>query len=120
MSDVQLVPLASNSRLCTGGTVIEAEFPCVLGRAPGCTYRLDNPRVSRRHCALWLREGRVFVQDLGSSNGTRLNDDRLTSPQAVFDGDVLFLANLPFQVRLTGRAAETARIQADVGAETKA
>jgi hypothetical protein len=48
-------------------------FPCVVGRHPDCDRRLHNPVVSRRHCAFWLRDGRAWVKDLGSRNGTGLN-----------------------------------------------
>jgi pSer/pThr/pTyr-binding forkhead associated (FHA) protein len=56
--------------------------------------------VSRRHCALSLRDGRVWVEDLGSRNGTRLNGQPLATPRPLEDGDRLEVAHLPFRVRL--------------------
>jgi pSer/pThr/pTyr-binding forkhead associated (FHA) protein len=86
-------------------TVVEAQFhvehfPWIIGRSPDCDGRLENPLVSRRHCSLFERDGEVWVQDLGSQNGTRLNGERLTAPRPIHDGDRLDLACLPFLVRL--------------------
>jgi pSer/pThr/pTyr-binding forkhead associated (FHA) protein len=72
------------------------QFPCVVGRHPGCDRRVHNPVVSRRHCAFWLRDGRAWVQDLGSSNGTRLNGKPLTEARPLAEGDRLDLAGLTF------------------------
>src|SRR5262249_22159278 len=52
-----------------------------------------------------VRDGRVYVEDLGSRNGTRLNGEPLTGPRPLGDGDRLDLYYLPFQVRLLGAAA---------------
>lgn len=44
-----------------------------IGRASSCDIRLDEPSVSRKHARLQIRGGAARVEDLGSSNGTRLN-----------------------------------------------
>ena len=82
-------------------------FPFVVGRHPDCDHRIDDPTISRRHCAFSLRGRRVWVEDLGSRNGTRLNGEPLTEPRPLGDGDRLDLYYLPFQVRLVGAAAAT-------------
>jgi len=46
----------------------------VVGRAATCDVRLDDPHVSRTHAALQRRGGAVYVQDLGSSAGTFVNE----------------------------------------------
>ena len=81
-------------------------FPCVVGRHPDCDYRIDNPLVSRQHCALTLRDGRVWVEDLRSRNGTCLNGEPLRGARPLGDGDELDLAHLPFRVHLVGTLAE--------------
>src|SRR6476646_8649544 len=73
-----------------------SRFPCVIGRHPGCDYRINNPMISRQHCALSLRDDQVWVEDLQSRNGTRLNGELLQDAQPLGDGDVLDLAHLPF------------------------
>jgi pSer/pThr/pTyr-binding forkhead associated (FHA) protein len=73
-------------------------FPCVLGRSHLCDEQIDDLMVSRRHCLFSLRDGRVWVEDLESRNGTRLNGQRLTAARPIQEGDVLEVANLEFGV----------------------
>jgi pSer/pThr/pTyr-binding forkhead associated (FHA) protein len=110
MSEIHLVPLAAPATEVAGSApVVITEFPCLIGRAPMCTHRLDNPLISRRHCVFWLRNGQVWLEDLGSSNGTRLNEELLTSARPVSDGDLLDLAHLPFRLEVADAATGTAR-----------
>jgi hypothetical protein len=46
----------------------------LLGRHPSCEILLDDLSVSRRHARLFFRDGSWVIQDLGSTNGTRVND----------------------------------------------
>jgi hypothetical protein len=71
-------------------------LPCVVGRHAGCNRRIPNPVVSRRHCLFTWRDGRVWVEDLGSRNGTFLNGDPVHGPRPLADGDRLDIADLPF------------------------
>jgi CheY-like chemotaxis protein len=80
-------------------------FPCVIGRHPECGCRVADPLVSRRHCVLTVRDGQVWVEDLGSRNGTRLNGEVLQGPLPLDDGDELEVGHLAFQVRVKGGAA---------------
>ncbi len=59
-----------------------------IGRSPDCEIFLDDVTVSRRHAILVEREGRFFVEDQGSLNGTFLNRRRIESAQ-LEDGDEL-------------------------------
>jgi predicted component of type VI protein secretion system len=45
----------------------------LLGRAPSADLRLDDPRVSRLHARIEMRDDGVYVEDLASRNGTRVN-----------------------------------------------
>ena len=49
----------------------------VIGRAPGCDLQVDHPAVSRQHAAITAEGRRYYVEDLGSTNGSFLNGDRL-------------------------------------------
>ena len=52
--------------------------PIRIGRAPECELVLKDSRVSRRHARLHARDGVLVLTDLGSTNGTRVNDHRVT------------------------------------------
>ena len=88
--------------------VVITHFPCVVGRYSACDRCLNHPHISRRHCAFSWRDGRVWVQDLGSRNGTRLNGVPLRGPRPLEEGDWLHLADLTFEVRLSGQPAAAA------------
>jgi len=56
--------------------------------------------VSRRHCKIHQEDGKCFVEDLGSANGTFLNDERLTPylPHMLEDGDELQLGRIKLRI----------------------
>lgn len=60
-----------------------------IGRQEGNTIRLTERNVSRRHARLMRQNGHVVVEDLGSSNGTRINGERISGQSAVKDGDLI-------------------------------
>ena len=70
----------------------------LFGRDDSCQVRLRHQSVSRRHCVLRVTEQKVFIQDLGSRNGTALNGRRLTSEQAMRHNDVFFLSGAEFRI----------------------
>jgi pSer/pThr/pTyr-binding forkhead associated (FHA) protein len=49
----------------------------VVGRGPGCAVALSDDSVSRRHARLVFRDGAWIIQDLGSTNGTIVNGERV-------------------------------------------
>ncbi|MFL5346998.1 MAG: FHA domain-containing protein [Hyalangium sp.] len=60
-----------------------------IGRQEGNTIRLTERNVSRRHARLMRLNGHVVVEDLGSSNGTRINGERISGQSPVKDGDLI-------------------------------
>ncbi|GGM19394.1 MULTISPECIES: FHA domain-containing protein [Micromonospora] len=65
--------------------------PLVIGRAPTADIMVDDPHLSRRHAAVRQTEGGVALVDLGSTNGTWLNDRRIDGVEQLSDGDVIRL-----------------------------
>jgi pSer/pThr/pTyr-binding forkhead associated (FHA) protein len=62
---------------------------CVVGRLASCGLQLDEPQSSRKHFQLEPRAGGWVVVDLGSKNGTLLNDDKVDGQAPLRDGDRL-------------------------------
>ena len=60
-----------------------------IGRIAECEVVLRDPSASRKHAQLRLDDGRVFVADLGSYNGTTVNGDPLTGERELRTGDVI-------------------------------
>ena len=69
------------------GRVFDLQSETTLGRAPGCGVVIDDPRVSKMHARLFHSGGRWVVEDLGSTNGTLLNDHVLDLAKNVGPGD---------------------------------
>lgn len=65
----------------------------LIGRGVDCDLQLPDPTVSQRHAKIWTDEsGRVFIADLNSRNGVRLNGKRLEAdPVVVQPGDLIRL-----------------------------
>jgi pSer/pThr/pTyr-binding forkhead associated (FHA) protein len=61
----------------------------IVGRDLANDIAISDPEVSRRHARFVMKEGIVFVEDLGSTNGTFLNGTRLASPQPLRQGDTI-------------------------------
>lgn len=64
-----------------------AEGENLIGRDTDALVRIDGPRVSRRHARITIESGRVHLEDLGSRNGTRLNDNPVGGASPLADGD---------------------------------
>lgn len=62
-----------------------------LGRDPECDLFIDNIGISREHCRILYRGGRFFLRDNGSSNGTFLNNNRVTHESELHDQDEIQL-----------------------------
>src|SRR4051812_8676228 len=59
-----------------------------VGRDPSLPLHLDeDTQVSRRHARIAVQGGQVIVEDLGSTNGTYVNDQPISSPRALYPGD---------------------------------
>jgi len=63
-----------------------------IGRDLSNDIPVPDPEISRRHARLLLQPDGVFIEDLGSTNGTFINGMRISSPQALHVGDVITLA----------------------------
>lgn len=72
------------------GTVYPLEGELLtLGRDPGNSIHINDAEISRRHARLSLQGGKYVLEDLGSTNGTFVNGQRLGSPHVLRPGDVI-------------------------------
>lgn len=107
----QLIPLE-------GGEPIEIVKDMVLvGRKEDCDLMLDHKSISKLHCVIVKTDGLLLVRDLGSTNGTRVNGQRIRRA-ALLPNDQLHIASLKFRVYLgpgeppVSAAESTQRIEA--------
>lgn len=70
----------------------------LIGRAKECALRAGSEAISRRHCAIVRANGRVTVRDLGSRNGTFVNDERIDKEVPLSVGDELRVGPLKFRI----------------------
>ncbi len=79
----------------------------LIGRVTECDVVLYDAGISRRHCRIFSEGGQYSVEDLGSSNGTRLNGEIISGKQVLGDGDQISLGGVVFVFRpMEGGAAE--------------
>ena len=72
----------------------------LIGRSETCQLRPKSDSISRKHCILVIREGRVLIQDLKSRNGTFVNEKKLPVDRAkvLAAGDQLKIGKLSFEL----------------------
>lgn len=89
----QLIPL-------DGGPPLELTKDLTLvGRKEDCDLRLNHKSVSKQHCVIVKTDGLLLVRDLGSTNGTRVNGQRVRRA-ALLPNDQLSVAGMKFKVHL--------------------
>jgi pSer/pThr/pTyr-binding forkhead associated (FHA) protein len=59
----------------------------VIGRGESCGLRISDPGVSREHAGVFLRNGAVWVRDMGSRNGVSVNGKKIARPKQIGPGD---------------------------------
>jgi pSer/pThr/pTyr-binding forkhead associated (FHA) protein len=82
--------------------------PFLVGREAGCHLRPASPLISKKHCAFVVKDGKVFLQDFGSTNGSIVNGNPITGEVELKDSDHVKIGPLEFQVILEKSATETA------------
>jgi pSer/pThr/pTyr-binding forkhead associated (FHA) protein len=78
----------------------------LVGRDEICDIQIDHKSISKLHCVLVKTDGLILIRDLGSTNGTRVNNQRVRRA-ALLPNDTLAIANLKYAVKF-GMALEEA------------
>ncbi len=83
------------------GNKVTIDGHAVMGRLPECDVTLSDTSVSRRHARLSREDGRWVVEDLGSTNGVRVNGAKV-GRASLDDGDQIELGSVRLAFRLEG------------------
>ena len=80
----------------TAGMEYDIGEGAVMGRGDQAEIRLEDPFASSRHARLVPQGGIVVIEDLGSTNGTYLNEELLSGPQPLHRGDRVRIGDSEF------------------------
>lgn len=100
--------LRQDSGLGVGNVVVLDPGRKLIGRGVEAQISIDDSRVSRAHAVIDNTQGQLYMVDLGSSNGTYVNDNRLSGPIQVKLGDRIRLGSVVFVVELLEHAKSRA------------
>ena len=108
-----------------GGEVKPSEFavalPIVVGRGKEASFPLLHRLVSRAHCRIYEEDGKTFVEDLKSLNGTFVNNRRIQDPTPLTYGQLLTIGDVTFRLMQDGGATKAASpAEATMPEETEA
>ena len=78
-------------------TEVQLKLPTTIGRGRESNLTVPHALVSRRHTEIIERDGRLFVRDLGSLNGTFVNNKRIVEEMPLDPDQLLTLGNITFR-----------------------
>ncbi len=87
----------------------------IIGREHDCHLRPNSEMISRHHCVFQADEFTVRLRDLGSTNGTFVNGERIQTDTVLQDGDTIHIGKLAFQIaikHIEDEAKETSALEA--------
>ncbi len=92
--------------------VLEEGATATIGRSPNNQIYIPERHVSRKHAVINFRDGIFMISDLGSANGTFVNDKQLADPFPLAHGDVirLYVPVLHFSAMVTEEEHEQAKV----------
>ncbi len=94
-SGIMLKPLG-------GGEPIEIQGEMIIGRGSASDLVIDEDRLSRKHARLSVGDQAVLVEDLGSTNGTSVNDQKVDVPVLAKNGDIIKFDSFGYEVIVIG------------------
>lgn len=92
---VQLVPVDNDAE-----SIEITKDLMLVGRKDDCDIHLDHKSISKQHCVIVKTDGLLLLRDLGSTNGTRVNGQRVRRA-ALLPNDQINIASLRFKVSFT-------------------
>jgi hypothetical protein len=80
------------------GQVYDLTDEITVGRASGCGVHVEDAYTSNLHARVFRRDGAVWVEDLGSTNGTWVNAEKIDGPTRLGRGDLLQVGGTVFEM----------------------
>lgn len=114
MLDAKLIVIGGK----TENQEIALNLPMVIGRGSEADLVIPDGLVSRRHAEIFEQQGQLFVKDLGSLNGTFVNNQRIEEAEALPPDQLLTLGTVTFRAIYADRpdpAEDSARIPQSIG-----
>ena len=80
------------------GQTYDLSDEITVGRASGCAVHVEDAYTSNLHARVFRRDGAVWVEDLGSTNGTWVNAEKINGPTRLGRGDLLQVGGTVFEM----------------------
>jgi FHA domain len=80
------------------GERIDIDHPTVIGRSPECDVQLSDTYLSSRHARFSNDQGDLIIEDLGSTNGTYVNQELVRGRTQLGRGDIVQVGGILFEV----------------------
>lgn len=94
---VRLVVVNSSSPDLQSGDNFLIDRDIVLGRGGGCGIVIKDTFASGQHARIFIRKGQYCLEDMGSTNGTFVNEVQVKQPVVLADGDKIRVGGVTFQ-----------------------
>lgn len=114
--DTSVLKDGVGARISLGGE--DGEEVITVGRGEENQVSLHAQGVSRNHARVFQKNGQWMVEDLGSTNGTRINNSKIAEKQSLSDGDTVAFGRACYKFQLNAAGATTG-INIDLGASEK-
>ncbi len=75
----------------------------IIGRDPDCTISIDDLYMSAQNTQLWFEDGEWYIADMGSTNGTYINGEKMEDEPLILDGgDKIRIGQVEFLIVIVG------------------
>ena len=98
MLEVKLVVVGGDAK----SSEVRLKLPTIIGRGREAGLTVPHALVSRRHTEVFEQDGKLFVRDLGSLNGTFVNNLKIDGEKILGPNQLLTLGNVTFRAVYEG------------------